>query len=595
MFGAVRYWSIAPLMLLAYMGALMMFARPLVFRATVPLSIPPATVPALAFLVYVAAAIPMAIAPYEAALRALMIGSAVASYWVIAGLAGRGGRWKFLLTLLLALIALNAAYAAMQHLQGSRMMLGVERHPSYLMRMGGTYNCPNHFANLLAIAIAFSLAVLFAKEIGWTLKVMAVYALGMTAWPLALSQSRSGFAVAVGGGAVSLLLVAWRKGVRQSVFALVAIPLLAAAALGVVWAKAPDLRGRLERSSTDLQTRILVWKGTADMARDAPVLGHGGGSFRLLDSKYVDIPPTGAAVHAHNDYLHVAAEYGLVGLGLALLMAGTWIVRMLVLLRRSRKESNSLLAAGAVGAVAACLAQALVDFNFHIYANSMTLVLIAGCVASLFHASGDLPNPLPKPWRGRWIAAAGSLAAGFAIALVVRSSVAYAWTEYRGHPAMDAGRWTEAEAAFRTALRWDPRAWEPILGLCRTAVREADMETDPEKRSTLIERASSLCEEGLRRNPREPGFEHNLSHLLMMKGDAEGSVNLLRKILADHRNRPVLQARLGIQLERMGRLEESLEAFREAARMDPQNQTIRMYRNLMERRVKGKAAPPTTP
>ncbi len=594
-FGAVRLWSIAPLMLCAYAGFLLYVLRPIVFRAEVPLSVPPGSYVLLGGLAYVAVMVPFAVAPYEALLRLLMVGSGAAAYWTIAGLAGRGGRWKWLVALVLIVASFDAVYAAMQHLQGSRMMLGVERHSSYLMRMGGTYNCPNHFANLLAMAIAFALAVLLAPETGWTLKVVSMYALGMMAWPLVLSQSRAGFAAAVIGGATTLLLVAWRRGSRHAVAALVAIPLIATIVVGVVWAKAPALRGRLERSSTDLQARIMVWKGTARMVEAAPVFGHGGGSFRLLDSQYVELPANVAAVHAHNDYLHVASEYGILGALLGLGVAGTMVIRLLILQRRTRKDMHAALAAGAVGVMAVAMSQALVDFNFHIYGNSMVLLLLLGCVAALFHASGDLPNSLPSPSKGRWVAWSSAILAAVAITMVFRAGVAYALTTFPGQTALDAGRLAEARTCFERALAWDAHAWEPVLGLCRIAAREAAAEVSPARKAELIAEARRMCTEGMSRNPRDPGFEHTLSQLMGMQGDAEGALGLLKKLVKDHPNRPVLQSRLGIQLERMGRIEEAAEAFRRAVKMDPGDKTTRMYLRVVEMRLKQKKPATASP
>jgi len=593
LFGGVRLWSIAPLMLCSFAGFLLYALRPVVFRAEVPLSIPPGSLPALAFLVYVALTVPLAIAPYEGMLRLLMLGSALAAYWVIAGLAGRGGRWKWLVALVLIVAAMDGAYAVMQHLQGSRMMLGVERHPSYLMRMGGTYNCPNHFANLLAMAMAFGLAVVLAPESGWTLKVVGVYAVGMMAWPLALSQSRSGFAAAILGCGTTLLLTAWRRGARQAVFAFLAVPVIAAVAVGLVWARAPALWGRLARSSTDLQGRIMVWTGTLRMVEAAPVFGHGGGSFRLLDSRYVDLHPNVAAVHAHNDYLHVAAEYGIVGGVLGLIVAGAILVRLLRLLAGARKELNAVLAAGAVGVLVVAASQALVDFNLHIYGNSMALLLLLGCVAALFHASGDLPNRLPSRNAGRWIAWSGAALALLAIVATLRAGVAYAMSTFPGQTALDAGRLEESSAWYRRALAWDSHAWEPVLGLCRIAAREAAAETDPARKAAKIAEARALCERGLARNPREPGFENTLSQLLEMQGDSQGALTLLTKLVADHPNRPVLQARLGVQLDRMGRVQEAVDSFREAVRMEPGNKTVRMYLRVAEMKLaRSKTASP---
>jgi hypothetical protein len=50
------------------------------------------------------------------------------------------------LAAILIVAALDAAYAMTPAPPGIPHDAGVERHPSYGMRMGGTYNCPNHFA-----------------------------------------------------------------------------------------------------------------------------------------------------------------------------------------------------------------------------------------------------------------------------------------------------------------------------------------------------------------------------------------------------------------------------------------------------------------
>lgn len=590
LFGAVSLWAIAPLMACAWVAAALTALRPVIFRAVVPVSCPPGLLAGVAFLLYVTARIPFAVAPYEAMLRALMIGSGLAAYWTIANLAGRQGRWKWVLGLLLTAAALNGLYAWTQHAQGSRMVLGVERHPSYMMRMGGTYICPNHFANLLAMAVAIAPAILAAPEAGWTLRVVAIYALLLIPWPLVLSQSRSGFAVAVAGAMAVGWMMTLRRSLRAAAAGILGLTLAGVLAVTLVWWKAPDLRERLERSPSDFMARTAIWRGTIDMIRSAPWWGHGGGSFHLIDSLYVRIPPGQAAVHAHNDYLHVAAEYGLVGLGLSAIAGVALAGGFLRCLRKTRKEGHARLAAGALAVLLAATAQALVDFNLHIYGNSMVLLAMLGSVAAVLHAADELPNRLLPPRLARWIPLVVATVASGAATLSVRAGVASVWTLHRGDPALKEGDLDRAAIFYERARRWDPWAWEPWVGLAHLELRRAQLANEPEVRALHARRALDLATEGRRHNPREVGFDHIRSQAFSLLGDQEAALDILRRIVAEHPNRPYFLARLGIQLDRMGRLPEAAEALRAALKHNPDDDSVRRYLQVVELRLK--SAPP---
>ncbi|MCX7818183.1 MAG: O-antigen ligase family protein [Kiritimatiellae bacterium] len=592
LFGAVRLWSILPLSISAWLAFLLLALRPLVFRAMVPWSEPPATLTGLLFLAYAVARIPNAVAPYEAMLRVVMIGAGWAAYVVVANLAGRSGRWKWVLGALLTFAALNAVYAWAQHAQGSRAVLWIERDSSYGMRMGGTYVCPNHFANLLAMTAALATGVLTAPEVGWTLKVIAAYAAVLVPWPLILSQSRSGVACAIGAPLLTGMLVSTRRGVKAALAALLALPVLAVVVGVVVWTRADDLRGRLERSPEDLQLRVEMWRGTLRMIRDAPALGHGGGSFHLVDSLYVNLHPGRAAVHAHNDYLHVAAEYGVVGLGLAVMAGVAMVVGLLRLVLRSRHERSARLAAGALGMLAAALAQSLVDFNLHIFGNSLTLLVAIGAVASVAHASGELRNRLPPPWIARAVSLVGGAVAVLALVVAVRALGAHFWVAVAAERALARGDLVAAGRAAERAEAWDPRAIAPLLTRAEVAIQMARTEPDAARRAKLLEQAATLCEEGLRRNPREPGFAHLQAQVLSLRGDDAAALKAFQRLVADYPNRPYFRVRLAAQLERMGRLQEAAEALREALRWMPEDEHARRYLRVLELRIAASAARP---
>lgn len=91
--------------------------------------------------------------------------------------------------------------------------------------------------------------------------------------------------------------------------------------LAGVFAMNPTYQNRLHsitntttnRSNAD---RILMWKSARDMMIDQPVVGVGPGKFKAMYEKEYKYPEiTQNLNHAHNNYLQIGAEYGLIGLG----------------------------------------------------------------------------------------------------------------------------------------------------------------------------------------------------------------------------------------------------------------------------------------
>ena len=113
----------------------------------------------------------------------------------------------------------------------------------------------------------------------------------------------------------------------------------------------------------------------------APLLGHGAGSFRTIfppmrspdiSNKFYD--------HAHNDYAQILAEYGLLG---AIIIVGILVLGISGAFTALRKRSDKLAVgaafAGLLG-ISSLLLHAIADFNFQIPANAAIFsVLIAVC------------------------------------------------------------------------------------------------------------------------------------------------------------------------------------------------------------------------
>ena len=89
-----------------------------------------------------------------------------------------------------------------------------------------------------------------------------------------------------------------------------------------------------DRSNAD---RILAWKSAEIMVRDRPVTGIGLGRFREHYQKYRFKEEKQDLGHMHNNFIHIAAENGIVGLAGLLYFIGFYLYTSL---RNHRKNKN---------------------------------------------------------------------------------------------------------------------------------------------------------------------------------------------------------------------------------------------------------------
>jgi len=228
-------------------------------------------------------------------------------------------------------------------------------HPSERMRVYGTLGNPNFVAAYLGASLCVTLgeavsAAAPAQRRAWA--AAAVLQFG------ALAATRSwGSLLALGAAALSL---AWTRAPRSQ-----GLRRWGAALLGVLAAGLLLVAVRERSLSTVLAGRLYLWEVAARHVAEAPVLGHGPGSFVTLwpaweaehwargasaeQQRFVDVQD-----HAHLDYLEWLLELGVVGTvpRVLLLLAALWAGRQAVDAR-----GRALIAA-----LVALAARALTDF-----------------------------------------------------------------------------------------------------------------------------------------------------------------------------------------------------------------------------------------
>jgi O-antigen ligase len=135
---------------------------------------------------------------------------------------------------------------------------------------------------------------------------------------------------------------------------------------------------------TGLETALSIW-------RRYPVFGSGLGTFGDLAPMAQPAQFDRLYTHAHDDYAEIAATTGAIGIVLFLVALAMGMTRFLQgAFSRERSWRGRAFHAAVLASVATALTHALIDFNFFIPANAVTLAAIAGAAVATRSESASL-------------------------------------------------------------------------------------------------------------------------------------------------------------------------------------------------------------
>ncbi len=207
-------------------------------------------------------------------------------------------------------VAVSSAYGVIQRIQG------VEVNPSYVDvdlnadmpgRVFSYFDNPNTFAEVLILLLPLTLALIFcSRSVSGKLAAAGIFALGTAA--LAMTYSRAswvGFAVSL-----AVMVVLWKPRLIPLFILLcvAAVPLLPS----TVWHRILTITN-LKDSST--ASRFPLYQAAFAVIRRDPVTGAGLGTaaVQYYIKRHYLYEGTAPFVHAHNFYLQVWLETGILG------------------------------------------------------------------------------------------------------------------------------------------------------------------------------------------------------------------------------------------------------------------------------------------
>lgn len=191
---------------------------------------------------------------------------------------------------------------------------------------------------------------------------------------LLMSMSRSGILSLATATACSTLVLGRRArpGRGWWVFAVFVV----AASIAFARLDVSALAGRFAQSGSGIESRLRIWTDTIPIVRDFWLTGTGVGSYQTAMLYYQRADRVVQFNQAHNHYLQVAAEGGLVLLGLALAAIGA-LARAIRAQLSVDRAGTYWIRAGAVCGLAAVALQSLWETGLVMPANAALAAVLA--------------------------------------------------------------------------------------------------------------------------------------------------------------------------------------------------------------------------
>lgn len=264
----------------------------------------------------------------------------------------------------------------------------------------------HHFAGYMELTLALPLGILFSGAVEREKRLIYLFAIGLMGVALIMTNSR--------GGIISLIAEvlfvgaltgfrrrgrAHREGERNrrvrsaAIRAGLALVLITTLFAGVVLLGGESVLSRFVGTvnADDPTTgRAHFWSVTLDIIRAHPVIGTGLGAFGVVYTRYDSRNGLFRLEQAHNDYLQVLSDGGVIGAAL-----GIFFVFTLFRMGFARRETGDEFRLGVVtGALAGCfgvLIHSFFDFTLHTTSNAL-LFLVLAALATLNGRVERLPS-----------------------------------------------------------------------------------------------------------------------------------------------------------------------------------------------------------
>ncbi|MBT9132306.1 MAG: hypothetical protein DDT32_00884 [Syntrophomonadaceae bacterium] len=335
---------------------------------------------------------------------------------------------------------------------------------------------------------------------------------------------------------------------------------------------------RMGRSmSASLEVRLDYWRATWEMIKDYPVFGSGPGTFASLYAQH-KIPFAEETRMAHNNYLQVFSEMGILGiasflwLGVAFLKAG-WRK-----FRESSKKTEKALLLGCYAGIITFLINSFGYFDLYIPGIATYVWIFAGVVMATRKGTKAQSSrgterqrhndklPLSYRLKSNLLRVVALIVVFFLLCssiVMVRRPMLADRHSMEAHSYLVRGNLKRAASEVRGAIKLDPLnpVFHHQLGMIY-------------QRGGILNQAVASFEEAIQLNPFISHYHYSLGKALWTKSGEKDEALMNQAVASFERARDYFPASVRYRLilamiyKRMERKSDALAEYKEALRLD---------------------------
>jgi O-antigen ligase len=284
---------------------------------------------------------------------------------------------------------LESLYGMIEFFSGHKHILNLEAS-SLISSVSGTFINRNYFAGYLLMVIPLAVGYIFYREsfnedisVGWHRRLSSldgktyflVFGVILMILGLLFSASRMGIlSLLLSFTVVALFFRNPERGQRLSKTPIFIL------GLALLWGALIGLDAVISRFfavSEGFKGRWEIWGNTVQIIKDFPLLGSGLGTFTQVFPAYRSFHIEGLVTHAENDFLQLASEAGLVGMGLLIIAFLFLFYKAFSGIRKlSPEDLRRYIGIGGLVGILALIFHSMVERNIQVPANAFLFTFI---------------------------------------------------------------------------------------------------------------------------------------------------------------------------------------------------------------------------
>ena len=268
-------------------------------------------------------------------------------------------QFKRLVRILILIVTIAGAYGIFQHFTRIDFFGNVKYVQKSFARSTGFFNSPQTFGNyiLLILPVVFGLSFYsntrrekrWLQLSGLIILIAIIFSYGRAVW------------LGVIGGLIFMAIL------RSKKFLLSVLTAIIVGSMFLVFLPSSRVTQRVTgtfKSERPVGDRIYFWEGSLKIIRDYPITGLGWEGFRLVYPRYKPAKARQLVCHAHNNFVDMAVDSGLLGLGIFIWLLVTIYKVGFHIFKELEEGYFKGIAWGFLGSFTAFLIAGLSQYNF---------------------------------------------------------------------------------------------------------------------------------------------------------------------------------------------------------------------------------------